>query len=134
MFPFPKLTKTGKGAGVRWGLGTLTLLTELAMEASRAEALATDRVTGGALLTLTNFLATRSIEAGRASWGRILVRPSQRQQKPLIFPQWAKDQIPRAERGIRRSWHGSPSLPVLCDLEQAPPASEPGYPITISPP
>lgn len=38
-------------------------LTELAMEPSRAEALAADRVAGGSLLTLTDSLATRSIEA-----------------------------------------------------------------------
>lgn len=116
MFPSPKLTKTGKGIGVWWGPGTLTLLTELAMEASRAEALATDRVTGGSLLTLTNSLATRSMEAGGASWRRILVRPSQRQQKPLIFPQWAKDQIPRAERGPFLCVLASlpPSLPTVC--------------------
>lgn len=44
----------------------LTSLTELAMEAGRAEALATDRVAGGSLLTLTDSLATRSIEASGA--------------------------------------------------------------------
>lgn len=100
IFPFPKLTKTGKGTGVGWGPETLTILTELAMEASRAEALATDRVTGGPLLTLTNFLATRSMEAGGAGWRRILVRPSQRQQKPLVFPEWAKDQIQELKEAL----------------------------------
>lgn len=48
------------------GLGgglTLTPLTELAMEASRAEAMAADRVAWSSLLTLTDSLATRSIEA-----------------------------------------------------------------------
>lgn len=48
------------------GLGgglTLTLLAELAVEASGAEALAADRVAGGSLLTLTDSLATRSVEA-----------------------------------------------------------------------
>lgn len=45
------------------GALTLTPLTELAMEPSRAEALAADRVAGGSLLTLTDSLATRSIEA-----------------------------------------------------------------------
>lgn len=44
----------------------LTLLAELAVEASRAEALAADRVAGGSLLTLTDSLATRSVEARRA--------------------------------------------------------------------
>lgn len=92
-FPSPKLTKTGKGTRVGRGPGTLTPLAKLAMEASRAEALATDRVTGSALLTLTNSLATRSMEAGGAGWRRIQVRPSQRLQKPLVFPEWAKDQI-----------------------------------------
>lgn len=93
MLPSPKLTRTGKDTGLRRGSETLTPLTELAMEASRAEALATDGVTGGSLLTLTNSLATRSMEAGGAGWKRILVRPSQRQQKPLVFPEWAKYQV-----------------------------------------
>jgi hypothetical protein len=93
MFPSPKLTKTGKSTGVVRGRQTLTPLAELAMEASRAEAPATDRVTGSALLTLANSLATRSMEAGRAGWRGIRVRPSKGSRNPLVFPEWAKDQI-----------------------------------------
>lgn len=43
---------------------TLTPLAELAMEASRAEALAADRVAGGAMLTLARLLAASPMEAG----------------------------------------------------------------------
>jgi hypothetical protein len=49
--------------GAYEGPRRLTPFTELAMKASRAEALAADRVTGGSLLTLTDTLAASSMEA-----------------------------------------------------------------------
>lgn len=44
-------------------MGALTLLAELAVEASRAETLAADRVAGGSVLTFTHTLAASPVEA-----------------------------------------------------------------------
>lgn len=67
--PLLPCTQTGQGGaegrdGEPRGARSLTPLTELAVEAGWAEALATDGVTGGSLLTLAGLLAASSMEAG----------------------------------------------------------------------
>lgn len=71
--PLPSHTQAGPGRGVGWehaGCGALTPLAELAVEASGAETLAADGVTGGPPLTLTQPLAAGPVEPGGTGWGR----------------------------------------------------------------
>lgn len=55
------------GPGLRLGHGTLTPLTELAVEAGGAEALAADGVAGSSLLTLARPLAASPVETRRTN-------------------------------------------------------------------
>lgn len=60
----PKLAVTLLAAALSERARLTPPLAELAMEASRAEALAADRVAGGAMLTLARLLAASPMEAG----------------------------------------------------------------------